>query len=257
MIVKSFSEIATYKRCRRRYFLTYREQLQPIAKSEALETGSSYHEKIAEIIKTGSFEPSGDKTDAMAEAWMKYVLPIVRPVMAETRFEKQIADAVQVIGYVDATDADGVEIEHKTTSVPVDEKYIYRLQWDDQISMYMLQSGKREMWYTVIQKPSIRQKQNETMEQYVERCRAWYEDGTDTKVRAFKVHRTDADIEEYRQEVVKIAHEMEFCAEFYRNPAACQIMGCPYESICLNYDPRFVVGFEKREARKDADNQGE
>ena len=257
MIIVSHSQMRCYKECRKKYFFSYVERLKPVITPEVLLTGSTYHAKLAQIIKTGAFEETGDKTDIMAKAWQKYVLPkLGLSKDVERHFEIRLAEDVMLIGYVDAQTADGIDIEHKSSGYPIDDKYIHNLSWDDQIGTYMVASGAGAMYYTVCQKPSIRQKMNETEEEYFARCVDWYAVDTETKVNCFKVFRTKEDIEEHRLEIIELAHEMAACKDFYRNPSACMIMGCDYRNICLNYDPKFVIGFEKKpEGRRRPDDE--
>jgi hypothetical protein len=251
MINISYSEIRCYKTCRRKYYLAYVEGLKPINPPEPLSTGSSFHEKVAAILKDGAFEYTGDKTDAMAYAWMTYALPKL-PALSnspEEFFEVELAPDVTLRGVVDARAVDGLPVEHKTCGYSIDEKYQHRLLWDDQVPTYLIYSGDNEMWYTVVQKPSIRIKKGETDEQFHERMIRWYDDETDSKVQVFKVRRDRDELEEKREEIIAIAREINECKFHYRNPSACSILGCEYESICLEYDPEFVIGFERKKGR--------
>ena len=44
----------------------------------------------------------------------------------------------------------------------------------------MLLTGMRKVWYTVCRKPTIRQKKNETDEEFFGRMVAWYDEDTET-----------------------------------------------------------------------------
>ena len=149
-------------------------------------------------------------------------------------------------------------MEHKTTSADVDDEYVYNLQWDEQILTYMLVSGKNEMYYTVCKKPTIRQKQNETAEEYYERCCEWYADDTDKKIRVIKVTRSEKEVKAYKTALKYIAKDMQKDEKskkpkeytFYRNCSQCTAYGrkCEYASICLDYDPKLeYVEFKKKE----------
>lgn len=248
MITISYSEVRLFKECRRKYWFRYIEGLQPLQVHEALATGSEFHDKIAQVLKTGAFTATGDKTDSMVTAWQRYIMPVIEFRDNPEKFIKvQIEAGVELIGYVDGEATDGLQVEHKTTGYAIDDKYIHRLAWDEQIPTYLIASGNTEMWYTVIQKPSIRQKQNESLEEYLSRCVSWYDDNTESKVKIFKVHRQKEDVEAHQKNLVTMAYEIAGCENYYANPSACSIMGCPYESICLNYDPKFTIGFEKKE----------
>lgn len=265
MITVSHSMIRTFKECRRKYFFSYVEGLKPVETADVLKVGSSYHEKIESIIKTGGFDYTNDKTDAMALAWMRYIYPKLDLVEAEQRFEYELhidnLPPVRVVGYVDGICRDGLQVEHKTTTAAIDDEYIHSLAWDEQIPIYLLstwEAGKEtnncEMWYTVCRKPTIRQRQNETEEEYVQRCIEWYDEDTEQKISMFKVRRSVSELAERQREIAEIAQEIDSCKNFYPNPYACQILGCPYSSICLNYDPKFIIGFEKHEREGERQN---
>ena len=62
----SSSLIKVYKTCRRKYELRYVEELEPIAKSQALTDGSNYHECIEKFYKT--LKNAGLDTESMINA---------------------------------------------------------------------------------------------------------------------------------------------------------------------------------------------
>ena len=137
---------------------------------------------------------------------------------------------------MDGIAEDGRLVEHKTTSSEIGDDYEYMLQWDEQLLAYMLMTGKREMYYTVCKKPTIRQKKNETEEEFMQRCVEWYDEDTDSKIRLMLISRTDEEV-----------------AEFNKNPSYCKHWGrmCDYASVCLHYDPKQeYIEFEKVDRRE-------
>ena len=88
------------------------------------------------------------------------------------------------------------------------EKYIDHLAYDDQISLYMLVTGKERAIYTVIQKSTIRLKKDETEEEYLERVSQWYDEEPERKILTLNVVRTKNELEEKRQEIIALAKEM-------------------------------------------------
>ena len=130
------------------------------------------------------------------------------------------------------------------------EQYEYNLQWDEQILAYMLLTGKRKVWYTVCRKPTIRQKKDETEEEFFRRMVEWYDEDTENKIRLFEIARTDEEVNQFRLELIKMFNEIAFAEEqknhialaaspFYRNTCHCGMWGrrCEYSSVCLHYDP--------------------
>ena len=115
------------------------------------------------------------------------------------------------------------------------------------------------MYYTVCKKPTIRQKQTETAEEYYERCCAWYGEDTDRKIRVIKVTRNEKEVKAHKIALRYIARDMEKDEKakkpkeftFYRNCSNCTAYGrkCEYASICLDYDPKLeYVEFKKKES---------
>lgn len=239
MIRLSISKIKLFKACRRAYELKYIEGLEPVKKADALETGSNYHELIETLYKDGDFlncEEDYSKEQAMAVAYMKYIYPKVKIVEAEKWLEMP---ELNLVARVDGIADDGCLVEHKTTSMEVGDEYEYNLQWDEQILCYMMITGARKMYYTVCRKPTIRQKKNESDEEFYQRMVAWYDDDTEHKIGVIVVERTDAEVETFKHELQAMSVEMNHAYNFYRNTSHCFRWGrqCEYAPICLNYDP--------------------
>ena len=257
----SASKIKCYKSCKRAYFFKYIEELVPIQDAEPLVAGKTYHSMIENLDKTGGVEvdvENNPKISAMAKAYEKYIYPKFSVVETEKEFEFNFSEDISLVGRFDGVAEDGLIVEHKTTSADVDDEYVYNLQWDEQILTYMLVSGRNEMYYTVCKKPTIRQKQNETAEEYYERCCAWYAEDTDKKIRVIKVTRNEKEVNTYKTALKYIAKDMQKDEKykkpkeytFYRNCSNCTAYGrkCEYASICLDYDPKLeYVEFKKKE----------
>lgn len=261
----SASKIKCYKSCKRAYFFKYIEELVPVQDAEPLVAGKTYHSMIENLYKTGGVEvdvENNPKISAMAKAYEKYIYPKFSVVETEKEFEFNFSEDISLVGRFDGIAEDGCVVEHKTTSQDIDEEYIYNLQWDEQILTYMLASGKNEIYYTVCKKPTIRQKQNETPEEYYERCLMWYEDDTSKKINVLKVVRDACEVNDFKYSLIYLSSTMEhderwgakdeFLSNyiFFRNCSHCTAFGrkCEYASICLDYDPNFqYIEFKKKE----------
>lgn len=256
----SASLIKTYKTCKRKYELRYLEEVEPVAKAQALTNGTNYHEGIETFYKTGEIliDMNEPKISAMVWAYTEYIAPEIGKVKSsEEWFEYKLTEKHSVIGRNDAIAENGMAVEHKTTSNDVDDEYVYNLQWDEQILTYMLATGTNEMLYTVIKKPTIRQKQNETAKEYYERCKEWYTTDTELKARLIKITRSPEEIKEHRKNLIILANEIEKQKHFYRNPTACTCYNrrCEYAPICLNYNPQLnYVEFEKKRYSEELEN---
>lgn len=252
------SMLRAFKSCRRLYELQYIERLKPRIEPDALAIGSSYHNLIEGLLK-GLLKGEDRKGDGiaqiMADRFKELILPkltIMREV--EYEFKVQISEKHNLIGKIDAITLDGIPVEHKTTSDKIDEKYIYRLNWDDQVTNYLLALSleRKEIItkaiYTAIQKPTIRLKQKETPEEYLLRCAEWYNEDTETKIGTFPVVRSKDELIAKQEELIYMCDEIEKCHMYYKNPSHCSIMGCSYSGICLSYTPEIgAIDFVKKE----------
>ena len=248
----SITGLRLFKACRRAYELKYVEGVTPVSTADALETGRSYHGKLEDLYNTGELDTSDfTRESAMAAAYLKYIYPHVDVCRAEQFLELPISEADSLIGIVDGIAPDGSIVEHKTTSVDIEE-YVYGLQWDEQILAYMLLTGARKVYFTICRKPTIRIRKDETEKQFFERMCAWYDDDTESKIRLVEIARTDEEVAAFEVALKRMAQELR-TDNWYRNTAHCMCWGrrCEYAPICLNYDPtQEYVGFNRRE--KDA-----
>ena len=258
----SISSLKLFKACRRAYELKYIEGLYPVATAPALATGSSYHEKIEQLYRTGEVDVSElTKETAMAVAYAKYVYPRFAVNAVEKWVEHDLPSGDTLVGRVDGMAEDGHIVEHKTTSGEITDEYEFNLQWDEQILAYMLATGSRKVWYTVCRKPTIRQKKGESEQEFFDRMVAWYDEDTDSKLRVLEITRTDAEVAEFERRLVKMSYELDrvaYSQNYYRNTCHCVSWGrrCEYAPICLHYDPnQEYVEFERRERYADRRNE--
>lgn len=230
----SISGMRLFKACRRAYELRYLEGLRPVETSEAIQTGLRYHELIEALYRDGELPDEHTKEAAMAAAYQKYIYPQFRMKKCEEWLTRD-----RFVGRADGIAEDGCLVEHKTTSGDLEE-YEYGLQWDEQILMYMLLSGSRKVYYTICRKPLLRQKKTETDEEFYQRCVEWYDDDTDDKIRLIEITRTDDEVDDFADEIIRLAHEIDTCGHYYKNTANCRKWGrmCEYASVCLHYDPQ-------------------
>lgn len=236
----SISRIKAFKACKKLYELKYIEKLEPVQKAESLETGTNYHELI-EYLNNNRHLPECDFTKeyAMAKAYEKYIYPNFKVVESEKWLEYELATGDKLIGRVDGLADDGHIVEHKTSGLDITESYEYNLLWDEQILAYMLLTGKRKVWYTVCKKPTIRQKQNESDEEFYHRMVEWYDEDTESKIRLLEIERTDDEVAKFEDELMLMIDDMRHTGYYYRNTCHCNMWGrrCEYSSVCLNYDP--------------------
>lgn len=236
----SISRIRAFKSCRRLYELKYLEGLEPVTYPEALEIGKNYHSLIDAYYKGEEIEREYTKEFAMFEAYKKYIAPRFTVKESEKWLEYDINDDGDVlVGVADGVAEDGCLVEHKTVGSDITEQYEYNLLWDEQILAYMLMTGSRKVYYTVCRKPTIRQKQNESDEEFYRRMVEWYDEDTESKIRLLEVTRTDQDVADFEWSLVKMIDEIKGAKNYYRNTCHCNMYGrrCEYSSVCLHYDP--------------------
>lgn len=252
----SISQVKQFKACRRSYYFKYIEGLVPVEKAEPLEVGSNYHELIAWLYEHGDLldvEQDNSKELAMAMAYWQYIYPKFNVKATEEWFEFPLNKHDMLIGRVDGVAENGYLVEHKTTSSEINPQYEYNLQWDEQILAYMLAYGVDKMYYTVCRKPTIRQKKDETDEQFFQRMVEWYDTDTENKIAVIRIERTDEEIKNFKNQLLLMIKEMKYPTSYYPNCLWCNVWGrrCEYSSICLHYDPKETyIEFEKTERRK-------
>ena len=253
MIRISNSQLQTFKQCRRLWELQYKYGLRSTQIAPALETGLTYHDKVESIIRDGWFEMDDDPvTNAMALAFKRYIYPFLSDkFQPEVWFEHKTPCGNLLTGRYDGK-GERMLLEHKTTSNRVDGSYWAALELDEQIMTYMMASGLRTVFYTVCQKPKLRQSKCETDVDFQKRCCDWFKIDTDSKIGYQIITRTDDEIKAFQDDVDMMCNEIDGCSNFYRNPNHCMRWGrpCEFMSICKHYDPnQTYVGFERKDDR--------
>lgn len=261
MMEFSVSSMKQFKACRRAYELRKIYNVYPIQTADSLQIGLTYHSMLEDMRQTGELPELNSKEAAMVHAYKKYIDPQMPQFEPEVWISKPIGRD-RLVGRADGIAmSEKAIIEHKTTSLSTEE-YEYNLEWDEQLLAYFMVTGCRLAYYTVCRKPTIRQKQSETDEEFAKRCLAWYDEDTQSKIRMFIVRRTDEQVAAYKKELRRMISEIKRATKsgnFYRNTCNCNAWGrdCEYKQICLNYDPNETyVGFERRERYANNENNG-
>lgn len=261
----SNSAIQTFKACRRLYELKYKYGLEPIQPAAALERGINYHAGVEAVLKdwAGITHEGSDIEDpkirAMVFAFRTHVVPKLvsmglRPADVEKWFTYDLGEH-EIVGRIDGRLSDGSIIEHKTTSGSIDGAYFQRLEMDEQIPTYMLAFKTQKVIYTVCQTPTIRQKKDESEDEFFARCVKWYDVDTDTKIQVVEITKSKEELERFAIEQAKMVYEMANCDLWYRNPSHCMKWGrlCEFAPVCMNYDPNVeYIQFKRRDAHEEA-----
>lgn len=253
----SNSGIQTFKACRRLYELKYKYGLEPVQTADALKRGLKYHDLVEGLLNGESrFRDCDDpKVKAMATAFQMYIMPEIEAEATEEWFSYKTKSGHEIVGRIDGRTAQNEVIEHKTTSGEIDGNYFAKLEMDEQIPTYMLACGSNSIWYTVCSTPTIRQKKNESDEDFYMRCVIWFAENTESKISCVKIFRDNEALDRFAEEQDAIVTEMENCKLFYRNPSNCNKCGrlCEYAPVCMNYDPdKEYIQFKRRENHENA-----
>lgn len=263
----SNSRIGKFKACRRAYFLRYIEGLEPQSVSPALSLGRMVHGGIARLLKPSlAVEEVSDSADAslaacMVQAWSKAWPALPEILAVEEPFEVRVGKGRRFIGVWDAVIRDAERIwvlEHKTTT-GYDGKYLDNLLRDEQATGYVYAARERfgatvaGVIYTIIEKPSIRLKKEETPEEFDKRRAAWYAE--EERVHVQRVYRTAEHLAAWKEDTDRVMADMrraEREGAFYPSPSACagSYFGCEYAGLCPLDTPEAREGlFIHREDR--------
>lgn len=243
----SYSKMQCFKDCRRMYELKYIYGVYPTQQPQTLQDGLSYHEGIEKLINNADVEIPHNKIGSMIYAFKKHIELPKCQIKTEQPFIIDVG-MHQLVGRFDGLGDDFV-LEHKTTSSNIDGAYWQQAERSEQVLTYCLASGYAEVLYTACKKPTIRQKKNETEEEYFDRCCEWYDDNY-TKIGQQILYKSPLQIERYADILERTADEMEKCNLFYKNCQHCMKWGrlCEYAPICEEYNPKQdYIGFERKE----------
>lgn len=254
-MILTTSMIRSFKACPRKFELEYIEQLKPRQEAEALTIGSNYHRCLEHILKGEEYTPAEGIVGPMARAFERFIpFKDWHVTGVEVPFEFRIGRYDYFRGKMDGITADHYLIEHKTTGGTPDERYLEHLALDDQVSFYLAAQTHctYHLWnkvhYTVCQKPKLKLNKNETEEHFAQRLEEWF---TEEKVRDFTVVRTATQIDLATEELKYMFKTIRSTKKFYRNPSHCSIIGCPYQSICLDSSPECLSGFESKTSQNE------
>lgn len=190
------SAITKYLACQRAYYYRNEMGLQTVETSDALSFGRAYHAALESRNKgltaeqavvagvTALGDNGGNNEQSVATLsglvhgyFARYKNDVPMVTRQEIRFEHKIGKngfrAAGVIDGLTELDCAYTLLEYKTTSqaIDTDSDYWVRLRSNIQINQYVdalvtLGYPVREIVYDVTRKPSIRPKQNETLEDY-------------------------------------------------------------------------------------------
>ena len=175
---------------------------------------------------------------------VKFELPLINPGTGAPSTRHIFAGVFDGVFLPDELGAQAQEVrllEMKTTS-RLDADYLRRLALDPQISAYCLAASAkygvpgREVVYRVVRKPSIRQRKNESPEEFADRVSADYLERPEFYFAEEIVTRTDAQLERWHHEMWESHRRvmrLENGGMSVRNTQHCLDFGrCDYFDLC-------------------------
>lgn len=258
------SRISCLQRCPRAHLYRYEIGLKPVTTAAALRFGSGWHTAMESRANGADCEGAlaaaiADKAtlDEMQVATLSGLLAgyykhyaadawLIKPEVEFSYPLRRGRGAMWASGKIDGISIDpnvGILIEHKTAGCDIapDSDYWLRLRGNFQILMYV--EGARHLGYDpnyvvydVVRKPAIRQKQNETPEQFGDRLAADCMERPDFYFARREVPILEDDLERFRTERNQLASEIVWRRRRNAWPRAvsertCQ--SCEFAGFCL------------------------
>lgn len=133
-------------------------------------------------------------------------------------------------------------VEHKTAG-KLDVAYVAKLPLDNQILGYAWGKSEQKIRldgviYNVTKKPSIRQKQNESLNEFYRRIEMEYTSRPEEYFYREPLSFSTKDIKRFSEELKKFMEEIDRCHEedfFYQNTGHCTALGvCPFMKLCTD-----------------------
>ena len=274
----SHSRINCFKTCPKQFEYKYIKHLFPISgDSTNLILGKAFHRGI-ELGNVEELEKELDNNDDFLDEGAETNKVIVL-AMVEAFFNKfphhnegNIKHEVEIktnfngnefIMYADAIveEPDGLILREYKTASRIDDTYIDKLKFNDQISRYCLaieqELGKKvkKIEYYVAKKPLLRQKNGETLEQFRERLVEKITEDEES-IQYFELTRTKEQLEEEKEDLIYDMNMINNTKRYTKNLSACSCYGkCPYLNLCMREKDAELLYEVKEEG--DERNEGE
>ena len=268
------SRMASLLACPRKHYWRYEVGLKATRDSLALRFGSAWHVAMEARWQGLAFEEALAKATAAATEFAEIDLAtlagmlagyyaryadneVVKGLHAEVEFSYPLASSrtFDAAGKIDGLGVlhDGrlALVEHKTSGEDVapDSDYWLRLRFNQQVYQYVL-AARALGWdvalviYDVVRKPGIRQKQNETVEQFGDRLAADTRERPEFYFARREVPILDQDVAEFEVQRLALSRQILFFRAASRGarkpehgwPRNCGAMTCKFcefESFCM------------------------
>lgn len=235
------TRMGTLLACPRRHFWRFEMGLQPVAKGEALRIGSAWHRAMEARWRGADYDaalaaaiPEGVDLDALQCATIAGLLAgyyrhyasseVVKEIHPEVEFRHALEGtrSFEAAGKIDGLgilhDGRIALIEHKTCGedISAESEYWLRLRANQQVMQYVLAARAlgwdvQQVIYDVARKPAIRQKQNETVEQFGDRLEADCAARPEFYFARREVPILEQDLEEFKTQRLVLARNILSC----------------------------------------------
>lgn len=269
----SHSRINCYKTCPKQFDYKYNKHLCKIdGDSNSLIMGSAFHRGI-ELGDVGKLEQELDNnTDFLSED--NETNKVIVLAMVEAFFNKfphhnegDIQHEVKIettfgnhpfIMYADAIidEPDGIILREYKTASRIDSTYLDKLEFNDQISRYCLAIEKefnkpvKRIEYYIAKKPLLRQKKDETLEQFRNRLVEKITEDEESIIYV-ELTRTREQLDEELSDLVYDMDVIEKTTHYTKNLSACSCYGvCPYLELCMKQKDAELLYEEREEVER-------
>lgn len=266
----SYSAISTLLACQRRWGFKYAERLELIAKPLALSMGKAFHHGLEHADPVAGANvldrPTDDQADydrllkdkAIVACAVKAYLDrwghegnreVEYRIRLRSPYTGAYSRTYDLLGYADGVTDHGsyLELHEDKLRGTIDKESVRRVALDRQVALesYALWriTGKpvRVIRYRFVRKPSIKQRQGETVGAFIERLEADYvERRDDFYLHEEQTFRSDADLLQTEAELWEWAEQLRSARHrgvYARNTDSCgDYGGCAFLSKCLG-DP--------------------
>ena len=265
----SHSRVNCYKQCPKLFEYKYIQKLVPLgADSKALSMGKAFHVGIENnssdaaldfMEKDEYFMSQESETDkvvvlAMVDAFLKK-FPESKTWEHEVYLTDKLLDSSKEDDfqlYIDGLEKhdDGYYIIELKTASMINDTYINKLEFNDQISRYYYFAEKKGykilgIKYYVVKKPLLRLKKDESIEQFRQRLvdRIMEDDSIYYTI----LTRTPEQILDCIEDTIYDIKAIENTTRYTKNLAACSCYGtCPYISLCMGQEDAILL-FDRKE----------
>ena len=272
--------ITEFLTCRMRFHLAENLCITPRISKKYLDLGLAFHLGVATWKKTFNtelamanvfkyfkkFTPENqteqdefDKIYTIAQAMLLGYFDRYNTDHGYLFVEKKLRcsfNRVRLVGTPDGIFKDnGHWLQEEKTTSRLEEDYVTKLPLDFQVTFYfyLVQKSLHKKFngidYRITRTPSIRLKQKQTKEQYLNELSMEYKNCPDFYYVNERLYRSDNDLKIFEEELGKIIKDLTNCYKtnsWYRNTTVCKKINCWFEKYCADMTQENLDTFYKK-----------